>query len=46
MLLPSQGCRLIFLVGVIMLWIGQAAAAEKDYQALSLEDCLVRGPGT
>ncbi|MHB8066663.1 MAG: TolC family protein [Desulfobaccales bacterium] len=40
MLLPSKGCKLIFLVGVIVLWLGQAAAAEKDYQALSLEDCL------
>ena len=40
MLLPSKGCKLIFFVGVIMLWMGQAAAAEKDYQALSLEDCL------
>ena len=40
MLLPSKGCKLIFLVGVIMLWMGQAAAAEKDYQALGLEDCL------
>ncbi len=40
MLLPSKGCRFIFLVGVILLWTGQAAAAEKNYQALSLEDCL------
>ena len=40
MLLPSKDRKLIFLVGVIMLWISQAAAAEKDYQALSLEDCL------
>jgi len=40
MLLPSKGCKLIFLVGVIMLWMGQAAAAEKDYHALSLDDCL------
>ena len=40
MLLPSKGCKLIFLVGVIILWMSQAAAAAKDYQALSLEDCL------
>jgi outer membrane protein len=40
MLLPSKGCKLIFLVGVIVLWMGQTDAAEKDYQALSLEDCL------
>ena len=40
MLLPSKGCKLIFLVGVIMFWMGQAAASEKDYQALSLDDCL------
>ncbi len=40
MLLPSKGCKLIFLVAVIMLWMGQAAAAEKNYRALSLEDCL------
>jgi outer membrane protein len=41
MLLASKGCKLVFLVGVIMLWMGQAAAAGKDYQALSLDDCLV-----
>ena len=40
MLLPSKGCKLILLVGVIILWMSQAAAAAKDYQALSLEDCL------
>lgn len=40
MLLPSKGCKLIFLAGVITLWIGQAAAAGQDYQALSLDDCL------
>lgn len=41
MLLLLRGYKLIFFVGVIMLWIGQAAAAaEKDYQTLSLEDCL------
>jgi outer membrane protein len=40
MLLPSKGCKVMVLVGVIMLWMGQAAAAEKDYQALSLEECL------
>ena len=40
MLLRTQGRRPIFLsVGAIMLWVGPAAAAEKDYQALSLDDC-------
>lgn len=38
MLLPSKSYKLIFLVGVIMFWIGQAAAAGQDYQALSLDD--------
>lgn len=38
MLLPSKGCKLIFIVGMIMLWMGQAAAAGQDYQALSLDD--------
>jgi outer membrane protein TolC len=40
MLVPSKVCKFIFLVGVVMLWMDQAIAAEKDYQALSLEDCL------
>jgi outer membrane protein len=40
MLLPSKGFKLMVLFGVIMLWMGQATAAEKDYQALSLDDCL------
>jgi len=41
MLLPSQSWKLTFLVlGVLVLGAGQAAAAEKDYRALSLEDCL------
>jgi outer membrane protein TolC len=41
MLLPSQSWKLIFLVlGVLGLWVGQAAAAEQDYQALTLDDCL------
>ena len=40
MLLPRKGRKLIFLiVGATMLWVGRTAAAEKDYQALSLEDC-------
>ncbi len=38
MLLPSKGCKLIFLVGAITLWIGQAGATGQDYQALSLDD--------
>jgi len=37
--LPSKVCRFIFLVGLIILWADQAAAG-KDYQALSLEECL------
>jgi outer membrane protein len=42
MLLPSQSWKLIFLaLGILVLGAGQAAAAEKDYRALSLEDCLV-----
>jgi outer membrane protein len=41
MLLTSQGWKPLFLtLGAIMLWMGPATAAEKDYQALSLEDCL------
>jgi len=41
MLFPSKSCKhVVLIVGMIMLWIGQAAAAEKNYQALSLEDCL------
>ena len=41
MLVPSKGRKFIFLVlGAMLLLMGQAAAAEKDYQALSLEDCL------
>ena len=40
MLLRTQGRRPIFLiVGAMLLWAGQTTAAEKDYQALSLEDC-------
>jgi outer membrane protein TolC len=40
MLLLSQDWKPVFLiVGAMMLWVGQAAAAEKDYQALRLEDC-------
>lgn len=41
MLLTSQGRKLVFLIlGALVLWAGQAAAAEKDYQALTLNDCL------
>ncbi len=36
----SQGWKPLFLIlGAMLLWAGQATAAEKDYQALSLEDC-------
>jgi len=38
MLLPSKGCKFIFLIGAITLWVAQAAAAGQDYQALSLDD--------
>ncbi len=41
MLLPSKGLKTIFLIlGALLLWTGQAAATERDYQALSLDDCL------
>jgi outer membrane protein len=40
MLLPTPGWKSVFLiVGAMMLWLAPAAAAEKDYQTLSLEDC-------
>jgi outer membrane protein len=40
MLLPMPGWKPVFLiVGAMMLWLAPAAAAEKDYQTLSLEDC-------
>ena len=40
MLLRTQGWKPIFLIlGAMLLWAGLATAAEKDYQALSLEDC-------
>jgi outer membrane protein len=40
MLLPSQGWKPLFLtLGAMLLWAGLATAAEKNYQALSLEDC-------
>jgi len=39
--LPPKNCGLTCLIaGVIFLWLNHAAAAEKEYQALSLEDCL------
>jgi len=42
MMLRRQGRGPIFLiVAAIMLWVVAAAAAEKDYQALSLDDCQV-----
>ncbi|MGA7578995.1 MAG: TolC family protein [Desulfobaccales bacterium] len=41
MLLPSKSLKTIFLIlSAMLLWTGQAAAAEKDYQNLSLDDCL------
>ena len=41
MLLRTQGWKPLFLIlGAMLLWAGLATAAEKDYQALSLEDCL------
>jgi outer membrane protein TolC len=40
MLLPSKSCKLIVLAGLILVWMGQAAAAAQDYQALTLDDCL------
>jgi outer membrane protein TolC len=41
MLLPPKTCRLTCLIaGVVFLWLNQAAAAEREYQALTLEDCL------
>jgi outer membrane protein len=40
MLSRSQGRRALFLIlGALLLWVAQAAAAEKDYQHLSLENC-------
>ncbi len=40
MLLQSQGSKALFLIlGVMLLWVAQTAAAEKDYRNLSLEDC-------
>ena len=41
MLLPSKGLKTIFVIlGAMLLWTGQASAAEKNYQDLSLDDCL------
>ena len=41
MLLPSKGLKTIFVIlGAMLLWTGQASAAEKNYQNLSLDDCL------
>ena len=40
MLLRMQGWKPLFLtLGAMLLWAGLATAAEKDYQALSLDDC-------
>jgi len=37
MFLPSSSRKLIFLIlGVLALWVDQAAAAEKEYQALTI----------
>jgi len=42
MVLASQIWKVIFLViSFLPLWAGQAAAAGQNYQALSLDDCLV-----
>ncbi len=42
MWLSSQNRKVIFLILSFMtFWLGQAAAAAPNYQALSLEDCLV-----
>ncbi len=40
MLFQSQGWKPLFLIlGAMLLWVVQTAAAEKNYQNLSLEDC-------
>jgi len=41
MWLSSKGLKAIFVIlGTLLLWTGQASAAEKNYQDLSLDDCL------
>ncbi|MGB7913337.1 MAG: TolC family protein [Desulfobaccales bacterium] len=41
MWLSSKGLKAIFVIlGALLLWTGQASAAEKNYQDLSLDDCL------
>ncbi|MGA7563820.1 MAG: TolC family protein [Desulfobaccales bacterium] len=41
MWLSSKGLKTIFVIlGALLLWTGQASAAQKNYQNLSLDDCL------